>query len=138
VSNAERSDIAKRLAAHLDSERQQPLPRQIVDYVWLEVVEGKLQTGDRMPTVRELSIELNITPRAVERAYEQLEQLGVLATSSVEGTFVSLSAPDGKKRERWVKLDELCSDVAVRATELGFTIDDLIDALSDLRLPKDD
>ena len=136
MSNLERSDIAKRLAAHLDSGRQQPLSRQIVDCVWLEVVEGTLQTGDRMPTVRQLSIELGLTPRAIDRAYQHLEQLGVLATRPGEGTFVSLNAPDGEIRERWVKLDELCREAASQAGALGFSIDDLIDALVDLRIPR--
>ena len=136
MSNLERSDIAKRIAAHLDHGRQQSMSRQIVDCVWLEVVEGTLQTGDRMPTVRQLSIELGLTPRAVDRAYHRLEKLGVLAARSGEGTFVSLNAPDGTQRERWVKLDELCGDAAARAGSLGFGIDDLIDALSDLRIPR--
>lgn len=136
VSDIERSDIAKRIAAHLDSGRQQSLSRQIVDCVWLEVVEGTLQTGDRMPTVRQLSIELGLTPRAVERAYQQLEQLGVLANRSGEGTFVSLTAPDAEKRDRWVKLEKLCREAASRARALGFSIDDLVDALADLRIPR--
>ncbi len=137
MSNLERSDIAKRIAAHLDSGRHQSLSRQIVDCVWLDVIEGALRTGDRMPTVREMSIELGLTPRAVERAYQQLEQLGVLATRSGEGTFVSLNAPDGEKRERWVELDELCREMASRARNLGFSIDDLVDELADLRLSRD-
>jgi DNA-binding transcriptional regulator YhcF (GntR family) len=136
VSNIERPDIAKRIAAFLDSGRQQPLPRQIVDCVWLEVVDGTLQTGDRMPTVRQLSIELGLTPRAVERAYEQLEKLGVLASHTGEGTYVSLNAPDGEIRERWVKLEAICREAAASAGALGFSIDDLIDALVDLRVPR--
>jgi len=84
-----------------------------------------------------MSIELGLTPRAVERAYQQLEQLGVLATRSGEGTFVSLNAPDGEKRERWVELDELCREMASRARNLGFSIDDLVDELADLRLSRD-
>lgn len=135
MSNLERPNIAKRIAAFLDPGRQQPLPRQIVDCVWLEVVEGSLETGERMPTVRQLSIELGLTPRAVERAYEQLEKLGVLASRPGEGTFVSLNAPDGEIRERWVRLEEICRDAASGAGALGFTIDDLIDALVDLRVP---
>jgi len=136
VSKPERSDIAKRITAFLDSGRQQPLPRQIVDCVWLEVVDGTLQTGDRMPTVRELSVELGLTPRSVERAYQQLEKLGVVASRPGEGTFVSLNAPDREIRERWVKLEALCREAAGSAGALGFSIDDLIDALVDLRVPR--
>ena len=133
MSNFEPSDIAKRLAAHLDPGRQQSMSRQIVDYVWLEVVEGILQTGHQMPTVRQLSIELGLTPRAVERAYRQLGQLGVLSTHSGEGTYVSLNAPDGAMRERWVELEGVCREATSRAGTLGFSIDDLLDALADLR-----
>ena len=136
MSKTERSDIAKRIVEHLDSGRQQSLSRQIVDCVWLEVLDGTLQTGDRMPTARQLSIELGLTPRAIERAYQHLEQLGVLANRSGEGTFVSLNAPDGEIRERWVKLDEICRVSASQAGALGFSIDDLIDALVDLRIPR--
>lgn len=136
MSKPERSDIAKRIVEHLDSGRQQSLSRQIVDCVWLEVLDGTLQTGDRMPTARQLSIELGLTPRAIERAYQHLEQLGVLANRSGEGTFVSLNAPDGEIRERWVKLDEICRVSASQAGALGFSIDDLIDALVDLRIPR--
>jgi GntR family transcriptional regulator len=136
LSNLERSDIAKRIAAHLKTGRQQSFSRQIVDRVWLEVVDGTLQTGDRMPTSRQLSIELGLNPRSIERAYQQLEQLGVLATRAGEGTFVSLNAPDGEIRERWVKLEDICREAASQAGALGFTIDDLIDALVDLRVPR--
>jgi GntR family transcriptional regulator len=136
VSYLEPSDIAQRLAQHLDPGRHQSLPLQIVDFVWLEVVEGTLQIGDRMPTARQLSIELGLTPRAIERAYQRLEQLGVLITRPGEGTFVSLAGSDGKKRERWVKLDELCQETVSRANELGFSVDELSDALSDLRAPR--
>lgn len=133
MSNLERSEIAKRIAEHLDSGRQQSLSRQIVDCVWLEVLEGTLRTGERMPTVRQLSIRLGLTPRAVERAYEQLEQLGVLANRAGEGTFVSLAVPGNNQRERWVKLEALCREAASRAVSLGFSIDDLMDGLDDLR-----
>ncbi len=128
------SDIATRLAAHLDPGRPQSLSRQIVDCVWLEVIEGALETGERMPTVRQLAIQLGLTPRAVTHAYEHLEQLGVLATRPGEGTFVSLTAPDGEKRERWVKLERLSRETASQAEVLGFSIDDVVDALIDLRL----
>jgi GntR family transcriptional regulator len=138
VSDFDRSDIAKRLTAHLDAGRQQSMSRQIVDHVWLEVLEGTLQTGDQMPTVRQLSIELSLTPRAIERAFEQLEQLGVLSTHSGEGTYVSLNAPGGAKRERWVKLDEICREAVSCAGNLGFSIDDLLDALADLRTTNND
>ncbi len=136
MSDLERNDIARRLASQLDSGSQQSMSRQIVDCVWLEVVEGILQTGEMMPTVRQLSVEVGLTPRAVDRAYEQLERLGVLANRSGEGTFVSINAPDGEKRERWVKLDEVCRDAATRARSLGYSLDDLIDGLADLRAPR--
>lgn len=138
MSKLERSDIAKRIVAHLDSGRQQSLSRQIVDCVWLEVLDGTLQTGDRMPTVRQLSIELGLTPRAIDRAYQQLELLGVLATRPGEGTFVSLTVPNGEQRARWVKLDDLCREATSRADSLGFSIDELIDGLADLRAQSGD
>ena len=125
--------IAKRLAGSLDHGRGDAVTRQIVDAIWQDVIEGALDTGERMPTVRQLCIELGVSPRTISRAYERLEQLGVLTDRAGEGTFVSLSPADPAQRERWRKLEGLCKDFAERAESMGFTVDDVVDTLADLR-----
>ena len=64
---------------------------------------------------------------------EELERLGVLATRSGEGTFVTVSVPDDAMRERHVQLQLLARESIERAEQLGFTLADLIETIEDLR-----
>ena len=93
------------------------------------VISGTLETGERLPTVRQLAIDLALNPKTVEAAYEELKQLGVLTDQPGEGTFVSLNAPNADERLRRLRLDEIGRDAANAAENLEYTIDDLIDAL---------
>jgi GntR family transcriptional regulator len=57
---------------------------QVVRQVVFAVAAGSLQSGDRVPSVRELARELAINPNTVARAYRELQDEGVL--NSVRGT----------------------------------------------------
>ena len=127
------NSISTRLSQSLDPSRADGIVSQIVDTIWQDVIDGSLETGELLPTVRELSVDLGMSPRAIERSYERLEQLGVLTSQPGGGTVVSLRAADPAQRERWKELETICKNVADRAQSLGFTLDEVIDVLTDLR-----
>jgi GntR family transcriptional regulator len=129
----EAQDLTQRLADQLASMSGEPVAHQIVENLWLAVVDGSLETGERLPTVRQMAIALGVSPGTVERAYEQLEKRGVLATRRGEGTFVSLVLPSEDERLRHQRLAALCRDTVERSRALGFSLDELLDALSDFR-----
>lgn len=126
------AEIGKALAAHLDRAGDQPLSRQIADRLWVEVIGGTLETGQRLPTVRQLAVDLGVHPKTVQHAYDELERLGVL-TVRPGGTFVSLAIPDAEARERLHRFEHACREAVRRAEELGFSIDDVMDMLQELR-----
>jgi GntR family transcriptional regulator len=138
VADHERVDIAQRLAVYLDPGGDVPLYRQIVDRVWLEVVTGTLETGERLPTVRQLAIDLAVHPNTVARAYRELEALGVLMTRPGEGSYVGLAPPDKTELERRAQLERLCRDVVGQCRALGLALDDVIDTLTVLHPDRSD
>ena len=121
------------LATRLAQGIGQPVTHRIVEHIWLSVVEGTLDTGERLPTSRQLAVALNVSPRTVERAYSQLEKRGVIATRRGEGTFVSLVLPSEDERVRHQEFAALCRRTVERTRELGFDLDDLRDTLADYR-----
>jgi GntR family transcriptional regulator len=125
--------MMERLAARLAGGIDQPIAHRSVEHVWLSVVDGTLQTGERLPTARQLAVALNVSPRTVERAYRQLEERGVIATRRGEGTFVALVLPSEEERERHRAFAALCRKVVDRAAALGFDVGDLVEAISDFR-----
>jgi GntR family transcriptional regulator len=73
----------------IDRASDTPLYRQIVTQVQGQVASGRLQPGARLPSVRNLAVEIRINPNTVARAYRELESAGVLETQGPQGTFVA-------------------------------------------------
>jgi DNA-binding transcriptional regulator YhcF (GntR family) len=65
---------------------------QIVNAVLKEIEKGTIQAGDNMPSINELSIELDIARDTVERGYKQLRQLGVINAVPRRGYFIENTA----------------------------------------------
>lgn len=136
--NSENAELGRRLAVYLDPAGDEPLYRQIANRIWLDVVTGTLETGARLPTVRQLAIDLSAHPNVVARAYQELELLGVLKRKPGQGTFVSLTAPARSEVERRSQLERLCRDLISQAEALGLTLDNVMEALADLRAARRD
>jgi len=80
-----------------------PLYRQIVRQVTDAIAGGRLKAGDKLPSHRELAEQLVIAPLTVKKAYDELEQQGLIETQRGRGTFVSERLPEhgpAAKRER--------------------------------------
>ncbi|HEX6132893.1 MAG TPA: GntR family transcriptional regulator [Longimicrobiales bacterium] len=125
--------LIDRLAARLREAGSQPVAHAVVEELWLAVVDGSLDSGERLPTPRELAIELGVSPRSIERAYEELARRGVVVSRAGAGTFVSLAPPSDEDRTRHEQFAALCREAVERADALGFDVDDLIDALAEYR-----
>ena len=125
--------VLGRLRERLAGGAAEPVAHLIVETLWLAVVDGTLSSGERLPTARQISVALNVSPRTVERAYRQLEHRGVIATRRGEGTFVSLAAPSEEERARHEAFATLCRETVERTRSLGFDLDELMDALLDYR-----
>ena len=76
------------LQIQLDVKSGVPFYRQIIDQVKAAIATGTIASGDRLPTVRQLAVDLSINPNTVSRAYTELELTGLVETQMGSGTFV--------------------------------------------------
>jgi GntR family transcriptional regulator len=113
----------------IDTKSGVPFYRQIIEQVKFAIAQGDLQTGDRLPTIRQLSVDLSINPNTVIRAYRELEIEGMLDTQQGSGTFVSKCRPDVDRLERQRMLDQILTEMLARASSYGFTLDEVLDGL---------
>jgi GntR family transcriptional regulator len=65
-----------------------PLYLQLIDQVKRAVALGTLASGEQLPTVKALALDLTINPNTVARAYRELERDRVIETSPGRGSFV--------------------------------------------------
>jgi GntR family transcriptional regulator len=110
-----------------------PVYRQIIDQVMGGIASGALIPGDQLPTVRQLAVDLSINPNTVIRAYRELEIRGVLETQQGTGTFISHQRVQRRDADRQRALTQLIGEFVARAGSGGFTIDELIDQLEDVK-----
>ncbi|HEU4700187.1 MAG TPA: Clp protease N-terminal domain-containing protein [Gemmatimonadales bacterium] len=109
-----------------------PVYQQIVAQLREAVALGRLQADDRLPTVRQLAAHLGVAPGTTARAYQELEQLGVVVTDGARGTRVARRRPsDVSAGERAATLVDLLRPVAVAASYLGASADEVRAALED-------
>jgi GntR family transcriptional regulator len=119
-------------AISIDGRSGVPFYRQIIDRVLLAIAGGDLKSGDRLPTVRQLAIDLHVNPNTVSRAYRELEIRGVVTTQRGTGTFVAAEsgvAEDQAKRMEF--FEKFCDEWIAEAGRFGFSLKELANALQD-------
>ena len=62
---------------------------QIADQLRDRILEGEWQAGERIPSIRELAVELGVNPNTVTRSYQTLLDWGIVANQRGRGYFVS-------------------------------------------------
>lgn len=77
--------------------------RRIAAVIGRMISAGSLDVGDRLPTVRELSRRLGVSPTTVSEAWRSLAGVGAIETRGRNGTFVRTpTGPGGPRRYRQV------------------------------------
>jgi GntR family transcriptional regulator len=124
--------LSSALSFQLDLRSGVPVYRQIMDQVLGAMASGRLASGDQLPTVRQLAVDLSINPNTVIRAYRELEIRGFLDTHQGSGTFITPQPVQQDNEERQRKLDAIVSDAIARAGAEGFTAQQVLDRLREL------
>src|SRR6185436_10299337 len=122
-----------RFEFRLDMASGVPVYRQIMDLVMGGIASGGLAPGDQLPTVRQLAVDLAVNPNTVVRAYRELEYRGVLDTQHGTGTFITHRKVKRSDVEHQRQLTQLVADLVARAGAAGFTVDELMEQLSELQ-----
>lgn len=68
-----------------------PIYTQIVEQVSQAIAKDRLAPGEKLPAVRKLAEDLVVNPNTVAKAFQQLEQRGLVTTRIGSGTFVAES-----------------------------------------------
>ena len=111
---------------NVHSMAQVPLYKQIVDQIKQLVANNKLKPGERVPTIRELADSLQINPGTVARAYQELEQEGILGASRRRGTIVMGEAESPQRLPlRQSRLAGTVNNLILETLSQGFSPDEL-------------
>jgi GntR family transcriptional regulator len=105
----------------IDKNSRVPIYDQIKEQIKGLIHAGQIKTGDQLPTIRELSVELSVNFNTVALAYRDLVNEGVIITERGKGTFVA-STPGVEEMQiiRTEKLHNLIEALIRETDRLGY------------------
>lgn len=72
----------------------EPIYQQIVTQIKRMILDGELQAGDALPSMRVLAQQLRISVITTKRAYEELEHDGMIESFTGKGSFIKAQNPE--------------------------------------------
>jgi GntR family transcriptional regulator len=106
-----------------------PIYRQIMRQIVEAIAGGRLKTGEKLPSHRELSERIVVAPLTVKKAYDELEALGFLETQRGRGTFVCATLPKIDREERLERIRQDGRQLLSRARLAGLRFSELVELL---------
>ena len=111
-----------------------PIYEQLADQIKNQIISGKLQETEALPSVRTLSGTLRISALTVKKAYDKLEEDGFVVTVHGKGTYVAPTnralAMEARRKaveEDFVKALEKARAVGMDAEEIRQIIEILLE-----------
>lgn len=71
----------------LDSDR--PIYAQLLEQIQMQIVSGQYSSGSKLPSVRELAAQAGVNPNTMQKAFAELERVGLIQTVRTTGRFVT-------------------------------------------------
>lgn len=102
---------------NIDKFGQKPIYEQIILEFEKQIATGALKPGDKLPSVRALSMEISVNPNTIQKSYMELERLQITNSSQGQGRYVSENAVEIIRHKK--------KDVI---TEINKLIDELVDS----------
>ena len=107
----------------------QPIYRQLRDRVVALILDGALNEGDPLPSVRTVAAEYRLNPITVLKAYQELVDEKLVETKRGRGMFINAGARDLLLQgERQKFLAEHWPRISATIQRLGLTPEELLDA----------
>ena len=66
-----------------------PIYLQIIEVIKEQIIRKEFLPNDRLPSVREFSLMFEVNPNTVQKALNELEELGLIYTERTNGKFVT-------------------------------------------------
>lgn len=115
----------------LDPHSGEPIYRQIVEQVKIQVARGTLQEGERLPSIRTLANDLGINFRTVVKAYEELEAMGLTVMKQGQGVYITSSRSGASASVRRKTIASMAQRLFAEASRIGATPPEIFEILQE-------
>lgn len=117
----------------INNASMQPIYEQIVEQIKHQIIQKELEEGMPLPSVRVLAKDLKISALTVKKAYDFLEQEGMIATVHGKGSFILGANPELMQEECRREVETCMEQAVTKGRNCGMT-DEQLRELLDLML----
>jgi len=96
-----------------------PIYEQIVRQVKSQIINGELEEGAALPSIRKLAHELQISVITTKRAYDELEREGFIDIVGGKGAFVAVQNKELLREKKMKLVEEKLAGAVAEARMLG-------------------
>lgn len=112
-----------------------PIYQQIADSFKTDILAGRYEQGEFLPSIRGLAKDLKISVITTMKAYEQLADEGLITAAQGKGFYVNAQDSEMIKEQHLRKVEESLTDAIAAAEAAGISNDELkgmLEALLDV------
>lgn len=110
----------------ISSKSSTPIYEQICVQIKKLILEGELKSGDMITSVRVLAHELGIAVLTVQKAYDKLQQEGLIETTVGKGTYIKINNTHILEEQRNKALEDKTIELIFLSKKYGISFDELI------------
>lgn len=119
------------MKVRIDPTSREPIYRQLIEQVERLVAKGELAEGDKLPSVRELAVQLRINPNTVAKTYGELEGEGVVIRQRGRGVFIAPRRDELTDHQQLELLKGPADELLLTAWKAGVELDVVLQVLKD-------
>ncbi|HBH13497.1 MAG TPA: GntR family transcriptional regulator [Clostridiales bacterium] len=108
---------------------QEPIYEQIATQIRDQIINGTLEEGFLLPSIRGLARELQISVITTKRSYEELEKEGFIETVPGKGSYVAPQNLSLLKEKKLKIIQDKLAEIVDQAMMLGVDKDDIINII---------
>ncbi|SKC72498.1 GntR family transcriptional regulator [Maledivibacter halophilus] len=109
----------------ISNSSKDPIYLQIINQIKSEIINGNLNEGQMLPSIRGLARELQISVITTKRAYEELEREGFVNTVSGKGTYVASQNKELLREKRMRIIEDKLLEAVEESKALGLSLEEL-------------
>ena len=110
----------------ISSNTNKPIYEQITSQIKGMILSGELNTGDGLPSMRNLAKSIHVSVITVQKAYEELQRDGFIETTVGRGSFVAARNKDFIQEEQQKQVEEHIQIAAEIARTHGISMETVI------------
>lgn len=103
----------------------EPIYQQIQDQITRQILDGSMDGGTPLPSIRALAQELHISVITVKKAYEELEKQGFIVTVAAKGSFVTEQDDEQLVQNQIRRIEGQLATVVAEASVLHISVEQM-------------